>query len=181
MKSFLVRHVILVFACTSFFYLNAQLNNPRQIKYEWTTDTIIKTIELSEITVAVRRNTFPTIDYPDFLNKTEGLNAFFEHEPVISVAINNEAKAYPLNMLTMHEISNDMDQRLARSKFAPVSELCASMGTVVARILESPLTPRSRDMDLLGNLSNAIDRAFLGEKGEAPVARGISDAIRANA
>jgi len=107
MKSFLVRHVILVFACTSFFYLNAQLNNPRQIKYEWTTDTLIKTIDLSEITVAVPRNTFPTIDYPGFLNKTEGLIAFFEHEPVISVAINNEAKAYPLNMLTMHEISND--------------------------------------------------------------------------
>ncbi len=107
MKSFLVRHVILVFTCSSFFYLNAQLNNPRQIKYEWTTDTLIKTIELSEITVAVPRNTFPTIDYPDFLNKAEGLIAFFEHEPVISVAINNEAKAYPLNMLTMHEISND--------------------------------------------------------------------------
>ena len=90
-------------------------------------------------------------------------------------------EAFIEDLKKLHEISNDMDQRLARSKFAPVSELCASMGTVVARILESPLTPRSRDMDLLGNLSNAIDRAFLGEKGEAPVARGISDAIRANA
>lgn len=89
--------------------------------------------------------------------------------------------AFVEDLKKLHEISNDMDRRLACSKFAHVSELCAAMGTVVARIMESPLTPRSKDMDLLGNLSNAIDRAFLGQDGEAAVARGISDAIRANA
>ncbi len=90
-----------------FFSLNAQIKNPRNIPYNWKTDTLNKVIELSEITVAVPRNTFPTINYPKFINKTEGLIAFFIHEPVISVAIKDEAKAYPLNMLTMHEISND--------------------------------------------------------------------------
>lgn len=89
--------------------------------------------------------------------------------------------AFVEDLKKLREISHDMDRRLARSKFAPVSELCASMGTVVARILESPLTPQSKDMDLLGNLSIAIDRAFLGQEGEAAVAYGISDAIRAGA
>lgn len=53
------------------------------------------------------RHSFPTIDYPDFIRKEEGMDRFYEHEPVISVALQGEAKAYPLNMLTMHEISND--------------------------------------------------------------------------
>lgn len=85
----------------------AQLKNPRNVQYNWNTDTTKRTVELSEITMAVPRNTFPTIDFPAFISKTEGLNNFFIHEPVISVVINGEAKAYPLNMLTMHEISND--------------------------------------------------------------------------
>lgn len=75
--------------------------------YQWKTDTLNKIVGLSEITVAVPRKTFPTIDYPKFINKTEGLLVFFKHEPVISVSINGKSKAYPLNMLTMHEISND--------------------------------------------------------------------------
>lgn len=85
----------------------AQLKNPRNVEYQWETDTTNRIVDLSEITLAVTRNYFPTIDYPAFINKTEGLIAFFKHEPVISVEINGYAKAYPLNMLTMHEMSND--------------------------------------------------------------------------
>ena len=89
--------------------------------------------------------------------------------------------AFVEDLKKLREISRDMDRRLARSKFAPVADLCASMGSVVARILESPVTPRSKDMDLLQTLSIAIDRAFLGDEAEAALAYGISDAIRANA
>ena len=87
--------------------IHGQINNPNNIAYDWKTDTANRIIALSEIMVAVPRNTFPTIDYPKFIGKEEGLKRFFQHEPVISVEINGLAKAYPLNMLTMHEISND--------------------------------------------------------------------------
>ncbi|MBE9489945.1 MAG: DUF3179 domain-containing protein [Bacteroidetes bacterium] len=107
MKRISSQVIILFLICVPFFSLKAQLKNPRGITYQWKTDTLNKTIDLSEITVAVPRKTFPAIDYPNFINKTEGLTAFFKHEPVISVFIKGEAKAYPLNMLTMHEISND--------------------------------------------------------------------------
>ena len=107
MKRISTQVFVLILFYIPFFNLNAQLKNPRYIPYNWKTDTLNKVIELSEIKVAVPRNTFPTINYPKFINKTEGLIAFFIHEPVISVAIKDEAKAYPLNMLTMHEISND--------------------------------------------------------------------------
>ncbi len=85
----------------------AQLVNYRDVPYSWKTDTIKRNIELSEITVVLPRNSFPTINYPKFIGKKEGLSHFFEHEPVISVTIDGKSKAYPLNMLTMHEISND--------------------------------------------------------------------------
>lgn len=87
--------------------LEAQLVNSRNVPYTWTTDTIKRNVELSEITVVLPRKSFPSIDYPKFIDKEEGLKSFFEHEPVISVTIDGRSKAYPLNMLTMHEISND--------------------------------------------------------------------------
>lgn len=107
MKHIFFQIITFLLFCIPFFSLNAQLKNPKNIPYKWETDTLNKTLNLSEITVAVPRNTFPAIDYPNFIGKTEGLNSFFKHEPVISVYIKGEAKAYPLNMLTMHEISND--------------------------------------------------------------------------
>ena len=88
--------------------LNAQIKNPRNIYYTWKTDTSIRNIDLSEISTIVQRNTFPRIDYPKFVLKDEGLESFYKYEPVIAVELNGEAKAYPLNMLTMHEISNDV-------------------------------------------------------------------------
>ena len=89
------------------FELSGQIVNPRGISYNWETDTTIANIDLSEIRVIVATNTFPSLNYPAFIGKQESLLSFFEHEPVISVSINGKAKAYPLNMLIMHEMSND--------------------------------------------------------------------------
>ena len=85
----------------------AQIKNPRNTVYNWKTDTTKRNIDLSEITLVLPRESFPAIDFPKFINKGLAFNSFFKYEPVISVEINGEAKAYPLNMLTMHEISND--------------------------------------------------------------------------
>ena len=86
----------------------AQLKNPKHLEYEWTkTDTNLKNVSLSEIQMVLPRHGFPTIDYPKFIGKRDGFLSFYKDEPVISVVIDGLAKAYPLNMLTMHEISND--------------------------------------------------------------------------
>lgn len=89
------------------FQVSAQIQNPRDVIYDWDTDTTKSTIDLSEMILVAPKGLFPIIDYPAFVAKEAGLQSFFKHEPVISVAINGMAKAYPLNMLTFHEMSND--------------------------------------------------------------------------
>lgn len=101
-RSFLI--LLILFQCA---LSNAQIQNPRNVDYDWKTDTTNKTIDLSELILVAPKGLFPIIDFPKFVGKEEGLASFFAHEPVISVSINGKAKAYPLNLLTFHEISND--------------------------------------------------------------------------
>ena len=76
-------------------------------------------------------------------------------------------------------ICGEMDRRLKRSKFAHAADLCDTMETVVSRILEVPMSPNSKDIELLQNLGYAIDRAFHSDKLEIKTAHTISDSIRA--
>lgn len=104
-KSFVLLNIF--FLCLLSINAYSQIKNPKGLEYEWKTDTSLRSVELNEIQMVLPRHSFPTIDYPAFISKDEGLESFYSKEPVISVVINGRAKAYPLNMLTMHEISND--------------------------------------------------------------------------
>jgi hypothetical protein len=58
----------------------AQLKNPRNIEFNWKTDTTKRIVALNEITVVVPPNTFPKIDYPKFIGKGDGLKEFLKQE-----------------------------------------------------------------------------------------------------
>ncbi|MBS3776809.1 MAG: DUF3179 domain-containing protein [Bacteroidales bacterium] len=107
MRPILLILLSLLLTIPAFHHTHAQLKNPDNIQHDWSTDTSNHIIDLSEIQVVLPRNSFPLIDYPEFTGKEQGLKQFFRHEPVIAVSLNGRAKAYPLNMLAMHEISND--------------------------------------------------------------------------
>lgn len=85
----------------------AQMKNPRNIPFNWNTDTTLTNIDLSEVMVVLPRGSFVVLNNPKFISKDEGLKSFISKEPVLSVDINGIAKAYPLNMLSIHEIAND--------------------------------------------------------------------------
>lgn len=87
--------------------INAQIQNPRDTEYNFKTDTTKRIVDLSEFILLLPRESFPIIDYPSFVGIDTGMRMFFEHEPVISVEIDGQAKAYPLAMLTRHEMAND--------------------------------------------------------------------------
>lgn len=86
--------------------LNAQ-QNPRQIETNWKTDLSNNSVPLEEFLTLLKPDQIPPIDSPSFITIEEAKKTYFEHEPVIAVEINNEAKAYPLSVLMYHEIVND--------------------------------------------------------------------------
>lgn len=53
------------------------------------------------------RDGIPAIDEPKFASVAEQSQVLAPTEPVVSLTINGEAKAYPLRVLTWHEIAND--------------------------------------------------------------------------
>ncbi|MDF1546740.1 MAG: DUF3179 domain-containing protein, partial [Bacteroidales bacterium] len=73
----------------------------------WKTDTARHIVALNEFTALMQPDGIPPIDTPRFWNKEKAMQSYFEHEPVIAIAINGEAKAYPLSVLMYHEIVND--------------------------------------------------------------------------
>lgn len=107
----MIRKITYTIILMSFIFttpdLTAQVKNPRNIEFNWKTDTSKHIAELSEFTVALPRGAFPKIDFPKFIGKEKGLKEFYDQEPVISVEMGGDAKAYSLNMLSIHEISND--------------------------------------------------------------------------
>jgi hypothetical protein len=149
----------------------AQFKNPGNIDYTWKTDISKHNVALSEISLVLPKGSFPKIDYPQFLEMKQGLEAFFMHEPVISVEIGGKAKAYPLNMLTTHEISNDTLG--ATPILATYCPLCNS-GVVFDRriliggkqeVLEFEVSGmlRKSDMVMLDTETESLWQQFMGE------------------
>lgn len=87
--------------------VQAQVKNPNRIPWEFNTDLSKKSIDLSEVTVVVGKGVFPVLKNPEFIDKEKAQTVFFSKEPALVVYLQGEARAYPFNMLTVHEIAND--------------------------------------------------------------------------
>ena len=74
----------------------------------WKTDFSRHTVPYSEIlSGGVPRDGIPPLDDPRFVTQDEADEYVEDQEPVIVFEGNGEAKAYPLQILTWHEIVND--------------------------------------------------------------------------
>ena len=109
-------------------------------------------MDLSEITIVLPKQSFPIIDYPEFLGKKEGSAAFFEHEPVLSIEINGLAKAYPLNLLTFHEMTNDT---LAGIPILPTYCPLCNSGIVFDRRIHKNDEKKILEFEVSGMLRNS--------------------------
>jgi hypothetical protein len=75
---------------------------------EFTTDFSITSIDFSEIlSGGPSRDGIPAILKPKFVDINEADSWLMPQEPVVQVLVNNEAKAYPIQILMWHEIVND--------------------------------------------------------------------------
>jgi hypothetical protein len=103
---FRVTHFLL-FSLLVVFQVNAQKFVRGKFDPRWQTDTSRTIVDLREFKSLMPRDRFEVFNMPDFLDKDEALKFYFRFEPVISIEIDGEARAYPLNVLTFHEIAND--------------------------------------------------------------------------
>ena len=76
--------------------------------FGWETDFSLHTIDYTEVfSGGVGRDGIPPIDNPRFESVAEVNEWLAPLEPVIALEVNGVAKAYPLQILTRHEIVND--------------------------------------------------------------------------
>lgn len=87
--------------------LFCQISNPKNIPSDWHTDTSNHIVNYTELTVAAPKDAVKTLDFPVFITRDDALYNYYDYEPVIMIHINNEARAYPLSVLTLYELAND--------------------------------------------------------------------------
>ena len=75
----------------------------------WTTDFNIRTIDLTEIiSGGPPRDGIPPIDDPKFVAIGDVAGIYADNAPVIQLEVNGDVRAYPIGILTWHEIVNDV-------------------------------------------------------------------------
>ena len=74
----------------------------------WSTDFSKRSVDLSEfLSGGPAKDGIRALEEPAFISIAEGNERFVDREPVIALEINGDARAYPLGILTRHEIAND--------------------------------------------------------------------------
>jgi len=88
---------------------NRSATGPReQALPGWRTDTAQRTINLRELKAGgPGKDGIPAIQRPRFVNAERAAPWLGADEPVISLVVNGQSKAYPLQILMWHEIIND--------------------------------------------------------------------------
>jgi hypothetical protein len=74
----------------------------------WKTNIEKRSVELGEfMSGGPPKDGIPAIDAPKFVNAADASTWLQKNEPVISLTIKGESRAYPLQILMWHEIAND--------------------------------------------------------------------------
>lgn len=98
----------MLFAWTTGPSVAAAQNVPLSWSNEWPNTNFAQTsIDFDEVlSGGPPKDGIPSIDNPKFMSQDD-VTKLVESEPVIGLIVNGEAKAYPLQVLTWHEIVND--------------------------------------------------------------------------
>ena len=127
--------------------------DPALWRFEWpNTDFTTYNVPLEEIfSGGVPRDGIPPIDDPRFAPISAVENLYTGTEPVITVAIDGTARAYPLGILMTHEIVNDtLAGRSIAVTYCPLCNSAVVFDRVVdGRELTFGVTGKLRNSDLV--------------------------------
>lgn len=126
--------------------------NPERWRAEgWKTDFSKTTVDLGEImSGGPPRDGIPSIDSPIFTPAAEA-HQYADNEPVIRLVIDDDARAYPLSVMTWHEIVNDIVGGLPVAvTYCPLCNAAIAFDRRVSdRVLEFGTTGKLRKSDLV--------------------------------
>ena len=130
-------------------HYQAELDGARFDRRVWDTDFSRHTVPFKDIfSGGVGRDGIPPIDAPRFWTIEEAGPVMNDFEPVVTFKVNGEARAYPLAILTWHEVVNDVvGGEPVLVTFCP---LCNS-----ALAFKRTLEGRVFDFGVSGNLRNS--------------------------
>jgi hypothetical protein len=98
---------------------------------DWNTDWTKRTISLSELIAGIQRpdprDVIPPIDTPKLESVDAASEWLVDREPVVVLELEGEVRAYPLRILTSHEVVND--EVAGRSVVVTYCPLCNSAVT----------------------------------------------------
>lgn len=124
----------------------------RDWRQEWPrTDFTRKAVDIREIHNVIRKDGIPAIDSPRFGTVAEAADGLQPKEPLISLDIGGEARAYPLRILIWHEIVNDtVGGRPVAVTFCPLCNSAVVFDRRVdGRILTFGVSGKLRNSDLV--------------------------------
>ncbi|GIL03203.1 MAG: hypothetical protein BroJett030_31020 [Alphaproteobacteria bacterium] len=117
----------------------------------WRTDFSVHSIDLGEIrSGGPPRDGIPSIDHPQFIAVADEAR-LSDRDPVIALVADGEARAYPLAVLTWHEIVNDeIAGRPVAVTYCPLCNAAIVFDAMVdGQRLEFGTTGRLRNSDLI--------------------------------
>lgn len=122
---------------------------------DWDTDWSKRTISLSELVIGIQRpdprDVIPPIDDPQFETVEQAAQWLVDREPVVLLELEGEVRAYPLRILTSHEVVND--EVAGRPVVVSYCPLCNSAVTfdreVEGQVLRFGVSGLLRNSDLV--------------------------------
>lgn len=74
----------------------------------WKTNWSIRIIDLAELILGAPRDGIPPLNEPAFISVAEADAIYSDNSPVIQFEVHEDVRAYPLEIMTWHEIVNDV-------------------------------------------------------------------------
>ncbi len=118
----------------------------------WKTNWEKRSVDLAEIVSGgVPKDGIPPIDRPGFVSSAEASSWLAAREPVILLSLSDDARAYPLQIMTYHEIVNDVvDGKPVVVTFCPLCySAIAYSREVDGRLLDFGVSGMLRHSDLI--------------------------------
>jgi len=98
--------LLMFFACNLWSQANAQ-RYAKGLSQQWETNLNKRLVELNELNAFIPKNAISPVYNTNFWNKRQAESAFFDQEPMIVIVVKSIEKAYPLSVLTYHQVIND--------------------------------------------------------------------------